>query len=586
MYFGGSKVDSLLEKHILIAGKKQLADLVIKNAKIINVFTKEIMEADVAICDGVIVGVGDYEGKQIYDAKNKYLVPGLIDGHVHIESSLLSPKEFAKISLIHGVTSVVTDPHEIGNVAGSTGLDFMIDDARSVPMNIFVMLPSCVPVTPFETNGATLDAASFIPFLERPEVLGLAEVMNYQAVATNEATIIDKLRLMKNKNKKIDGHAAGIHGDDLNVYLAAGIRTDHEATTAEEARERLALGMYLMIREGTVAKDLHALYPAITPENSRRCLFVTDDKLIDDLVSEGSIDHIIRQVVQLGMDPLQAIQMATLNAAECFGLDHLGAIAPGYQADFFLTDDLTTLPIVDVFTQGNLVVEQGEIIQDRFPTQPNPFTDNLPAMNVKPLSNTSFALPIHSEQAHVIEIIPNSLLTNDLIEMVSVKDGFFEPSIENDWLKIAVIERHHQTGNIGVGIVKGFQLKDGALATTVAHDSHNIVVVGTNDEDMLYAANQLIKKGGGMIAVKADKELACLPLPIGGLMSQDPFLEVNTQLVSLTKEAYKLGASQAFDPFLTLSFLTLSVIPELKITDKGLFSFSKFNLIEPSIKKG
>lgn len=579
-------MDSLLEKHILIAGKKQLADLVIKNAKIINVFTKEVMEADVAICDGVIVGVGDYEGKQIYDAKNKYLVPGLIDGHVHIESSLLSPKEFAKISLIHGVTSVVTDPHEIGNVAGSTGLDFMIDDARSVPMNIFVMLPSCVPVTPFETNGATLDAASFIPFLERPEVLGLAEVMNYQAVATNEATIIDKLRLMKNKNKKIDGHAAGIHGDDLNVYLAAGIRTDHEATTAEEARERLALGMYLMIREGTVAKDLHALYPAITPENSRRCLFVTDDKLIDDLVSEGSIDHIIRQVIQLGMDPLQAIQMATLNAAECFGLDHLGAIAPGYQADFFLTDDLTTLPIVDVFTQGNLVVKQGEIIQDRFPTQPNPFTDNLPAMNVKPLSNTSFALPIHSEQAHVIEIIPNSLLTNDLIEMVSVKDGFFEPSIENDWLKIAVIERHHQTGNIGVGIVKGFQLEDGALATTVAHDSHNIVVVGTNDEDMLYAANQLIKKGGGMIAVKADKELACLPLPIGGLMSQDPFLEVNTQLVSLTKEAYKLGASQAFDPFLTLSFLTLSVIPELKITDKGLFSFSKFNLTEPSIKKG
>ena len=579
-------MDSLLEKHIIIAGKKQHADLVIKNAKIINVFTKEVMEADVAICDGVIVGVGDYEGKQIYDAKNKYLVPGLIDGHVHIESSLLSPKEFAKISLIHGVTSVVTDPHEIGNVAGSTGLDFMIDDARSVPMNIFVMLPSCVPVTPFETNGATLDAASFIPFLERPEVLGLAEVMNYQAVATNEATIIDKLRLMKNKNKKIDGHAAGIHGDDLNVYLAAGIRTDHEATTAEEARERLALGMYLMIREGTVAKDLHALYPAITPENSRRCLFVTDDKLIDDLVSEGSIDHIIRQVIQLGMDPLQAIQMATLNAAECFGLDHLGAIAPGYQADFFLTDDLTTLPIVDVFTQGNLVVKQGEIIQDRFPTQPNPFTDNLPAMNVKPLSNTSFALPIHSEQAHVIEIIPNSLLTNDLIEMVSVKDGFFEPSIENDWLKIAVIERHHQTGNIGVGIVKGFQLEDGALATTVAHDSHNIVVVGTNDEDMLYAANQLIKKGGGMIAVKADKELACLPLPIGGLMSQDPFLEVNTQLVSLTKEAYKLGASQAFDPFLTLSFLTLSVIPELKITDKGLFSFSKFNLIEPSIKKG
>ncbi len=578
-------MDSLLKKHILVAGKKQLADVVIKNARIVNVFTNEITEGDVAISDGMILGIGTYEGKKTYDAKNKFLVPGLIDGHVHIESSLLSPKEFAKISLLHGVTSVITDPHEIGNVAGSNGLDFMIDDAGSVPMNIFIMLPSCVPVTPFETNGATLDAASFQPFLERPEVLGLAEVMNYQAVATNETSIIDKLQLMRNKKKKIDGHAAGIHGDDLNVYLAAGIHTDHEATTVEEARERLALGMYLMVREGTVAKDLQALYPAITPENSRRCLFVTDDKLIDDLVSEGSIDHIIRQAIQLGMAPLQAIQMATLNAAECFDLDHLGAIAPGYQADFFLTDDLTTLPIIDVFTQGELVVKQGEIVQERFPIHSNPSAENLPAMNVKPLSISSLALPIHSEKAHVIEIIPNSLLTNDLVESVTLKDGLFIPSTENDWLKIAVIERHYQTGNIGLGIVKGFQLKEGALATTVAHDSHNIVVVGTNDEDMLYAAKQLIQKGGGMIAVKDEKECACLPLPIGGLMSQKPFLEVNEQLVALTKEAHHLGASQTFDPFLTLSFLTLSVIPELKMTDKGLFSFSKFDLINPSIEK-
>lgn len=577
-------VESLRTKHILVAGKKEPADLVIKHAQIVNVFTKEILTGDVAICDGKIVGIGQYEGKEIYDAKNQYLVPGLIDGHVHIESSLLSPSEFAKISLLHGVTSIITDPHEIGNVAGSIGLDFMIEDAQSVPMNIFIMLPSCVPVTPFETSGAVLDAQSFIPFLDRPEVLGLAEVMNYQAVANNEKTIIDKLQLMHEKNMKIDGHAAGIQGDELNVYLTAGIKTDHEATNAQEAKERLALGMYLMIREGTVAKDLEALLPVVTPENSRRCLFVTDDKLIDDLVAEGSIDHIIRQAIHLGMEPLQAIQMATLNAAECFGLSQLGAIAPGYQADFFLTNDLTTLPINTVFSNGKIVVEDVQLNLEQFPRQKNTYAQKLPKMDVKPLTVDSFALPLCTEKAHMIEVIPNSLLTNDCLVEVDTKNGVFVPSIANDQLKIAVIERHHRTGNVGVGIVKGFQLKKGALATTVAHDSHNIVVVGTNDEDMLIAANQLIKKGGGMIAVADGQELACLPLPIGGLMSQEPFLAVNEQLVSLTKEAHALGASQSFDPFLTLSFLTLSVIPELKITDKGLFSFSKFSLIEPSIR--
>lgn len=573
----------LLKKHILVAGKKQPADLVIKNARIVNVFTKEIMKGDVAIYDGEIVGIGQYEGKETYDATNQYLVPGLIDGHVHIESSLLSPKEFAKISLLHGVTTVITDPHEIGNVAGSVGLDFMIADAKKIPMNIYFMLPSCVPVTPFETNGATLDAQSFIPFLDHPEVLGLAEVMNYQSVAANEEQIIEKLQLMHEKNKKIDGHAAGVNGDALNVYLVAGITTDHEATTVEEAKERLNLGMYLMIREGTVAKDLKALLPAVTPENSRRCLFVTDDKLINDLVSEGSIDHILRQAIDLGLDPLQAIQMATLNAAECFGIKNIGAIAPGYQADFFLTDDLKTLPIKDVFVKGKMTVRENNLRTEQFPVQVNDYVKKLPKMNVQPLTADSFTLSLTTKKAHVIEIIPNQLLTNDRIEEVSLHEGRFIPSIEHDQLKIAVIERHHQTGNVGIGIVKGFQLKKGALATTIAHDSHNIVVVGTNDEDMRAAANHLIQTGGGMIAVEDGKVLSCLPLPIGGLMSQEPFSVVNERLLLLTDEAHKLGASQSFNPFLTLSFLTLSVIPELKITDKGLFSFSKFNLIAPSV---
>ncbi|MGM9902786.1 MAG: adenine deaminase [Enterococcus sp.] len=575
-------MDSLLKKQIAVAGKKQPADLVIKNAKIINVFTKTIIEKDVAICEGKIAGIGNYEGREVYDANGQYLVPGLIDGHVHIESSLLSPKEFAKISLLHGVTTVITDPHEIGNVAGSIGLEFMLEDARDASMNIFIMLPSCVPVTPFETSGAVLDARSLAPFLEYPEVLGLAEVMNYQAVASTEQTILEKLALMHQYHKKIDGHAAGIHGDDLNVYLAAGIRTDHEATTAQEAKERLELGMYVMVREGTVAKDLQALLPAITPDNSRRCLFVTDDKLIDDLVSEGSIDHIVRQAVQAGMDPLQAIQMASLNAAECFGLQQLGAVAPGYQADFFLTNDLSTLPINNVFYQGKLVVENQQLTAQVASVTPNLAITALPNIHVAPFGTQAFELTLPSSTAHVIEIIPNSLLTNDLLEEVQLKNGTFHPSIEQDQLKIAVIERHHGTGNIGLGIVKGFQLKEGAFATTVAHDSHNIVVVGTNDEDMLYAANQLIKKGGGMIVVNQQTELACLPLPIGGLMSLEPFTTVNEQLMYLTTQARQLGASNEFDPFLTLSFLTLSVIPELKITDKGLFSFSKFALIPPS----
>lgn len=567
-----------LIQEIQASGKQIPADLVVKNGKIVNVFTRQIMETDLAIKNGKVVGFGSYEGKEILDAKGQFVVPGLIDGHVHIESSLLPPHEFAKISLLHGVTTVITDPHEIGNVAGETGLHYMITDAKATPMNIFTMLPSCVPVTPFETNGTTLTAQNLAPFMTETEVLGLAEVMNYHAVAQTEAEIIAKITAIQQAGGVIDGHAAGIAAEELAVYPTAQIRTDHEAVNAKEAQARLELGMYLMIREGTVAKDLHAILPVVNEATARRCLFVTDDKLIDDLVEEGSIDHILRLAIAAGLEPLLAIQMATLNAAECFHLRTLGALAPGYQADFFLTDDLTSLPIYDVFVKGQQVVSQQKLVTDLFPkATENPLLAELPDMSAAPLTKTSFQLPVNG-LAKIIEVIPNSLITKQVVATVPTEDQLFMPSIEEDFLKIAVVERHHATGNIGLGIVKGFQLQTGALATSVSHDSHNIVVVGTNDEDMLSAVNRLLETGGGMIVVNQQQEIQRLPLAIGGLMSTLGYQETYQRLVALTDAAHYQGASSDFDPFLTLSFLTLSVIPELKITDRGLFSFSEFAL--------
>ncbi len=564
---------------IKTAGKREPADLVIKNGQVVNVFTRRITTADIAITDGMIVGLGAYEGKKVFDAAGQFVVPGLIDGHVHIESSLLPPHEFAKVSLLHGVTTVVTDPHEIANVAGVTGIQYMIDDAQKVPMNIFTMLPSSVPVTAFETSGASLAAEDLVSFMADKHVLGLAEVMNYQAVAHTEKEIIDKIVGIKAAGGVVDGHAAGISPDELAVYATAGIRTDHEAVNLDEALARLELGFYLMIREGTVAKDLHALLPVVNETTARRCLFVTDDKLIDDLLEEGSIDHCLRLAIKQGLDPLLAIQMATLNAAECFELRTIGAIAPGYQADFFLTDDLTTLAATDVFVKGQQVVAEGQLQEQLFPTaSSNPYLKKLPSMNALPLTKDSFSLPLKSTQVKVIEIIPNSLITNQLIETVTLEKGSFSPSIKEDLLKIAVVERHRQTGNIGLGIVKGFQLQHGALATSVSHDSHNIVVVGTNDADMLFAVERLLQTGGGIIAVRDQKELACLPLAIGGLMSQLGYQETFESLKRLNAAAEKLGANPHFDPYLTLSFLTLSVIPELKLTDMGLFTFSTFSL--------
>ncbi|BAU28490.1 adenine deaminase [Aneurinibacillus soli] len=577
--------DSILKKRILVAGKVIPADMVVKQGKILNVFTGEFMEGDIAIVDGIIAGIGSYEGDEIIDAQGKIIVPGFIDAHVHIESAMLTPQEFAKVVLQHGVTTVMTDPHEIANVAGADGIRYMIDSAKDLPLDIFVMLPSCVPATPFETNGAKLDEEQLLPFMSDPKVLGLAEVMDFPAVLSGDKVMLDKIRMTQSHGGVIDGHAAGLKREDLNIYMAAGIRTDHESINSKEAKDRLDLGMYLMIREGTVAKDLEALLPVITQQNSRRCLFVTDDKLVDDLLEEGSVDHIVRQAIQKGLDPIIAIQMVTLNAAECFGLRNIGAVAPGYQADFLLLDDLNTISIQQVYKKGTCIVDNGRIVEESFPKMQTTqdLSHVLPKMNPKEVKLEDLEIPLSSDVCNVIEIIPNSLVTYHRKEKVNVQNRLFCSSTEKDQLKLAVIERHKATGNVGVGIVKGFQLKKGAIASTVGHDSHNIVVIGTSDEEMLLAIEQVIKTNGGLAVVEGKEVLASLSLPVAGLMSEEKYETVYQSLKKLNEALSIIGSPKTFNPFLTLSFLTLPVIPQLKLTDKGLFQFSSFSHINVQV---
>lgn len=591
------EMKAALKKRIAVAGKRLPADLVVKNGRIVNVFTGGIMEGDLAVADGVIAGIGSYEGRETVDAAGRWIIPGLIDGHVHIESSLLTPRQFSKILLQHGVTTAITDPHEMANVAGEDGIRYMLEDAAGLPMDIYLMLPSCVPATEFETGGARLAAAHMEPFLGHPRVLGLAEVMDFPSVRDGKDEMLDKLAMTLSGGGAIDGHAAGAGREDLNVYLSAGIRTDHEAVTVREALDRLELGMYLMIREGTAAKELEALLPAVTAANSRRCLLVTDDKLPDDLIEEGSVDHSIRLAVKKGLAPVTAVQMATLNAAECFGLHDRGAIAPGRLADFVLLDDLERVAIHQVYKNGVCVVNQGKLNEAAYSpigcgTKIGHAAEvgngaeignaagigkmGLPGLSVKPVAAEQLAIPLTSELCHVIGIIPNKLVTEHLQEAVDVRDGRFCPSIEKDQLKMAVLERHRGTGSMGLGIVKGFQLKKGAIAASISHDSHNLVVVGTTDQDMLDALQEIIRLGGGMAVTEGGRVLSSLALPVAGLMTDRPYEEAYRGMKELNKALRAIGAPDTFHPFLTLSFLTLPVIPQLKLTDRGLFDFASF----------
>ncbi|MCD2225754.1 adenine deaminase [Listeria cossartiae] len=568
-----------LQERVAVSDGRAKADLVITNGRIINVFSGEIMDGDIAIKNGYIAGIGDFpEAEKVIDAAGAFIAPGFIDAHVHVESAMVTPAEFARVLLPNGVTTIVTDPHEIANVAGEKGIEFMLEDAKGAPLDMFVMLPSSVPATDGEHNGETLHAEKLHPLYRHEKVIGLAEVMDFPSVAKGSSDILTKIIDAKKEGGRIDGHGAGLTSADLNNYLAVGIRTDHESTTAKEATDRLRAGMFVMLREGTVGRDLLQTIPAVSEKNSHRFCFCTDDKLINDLITEGSINYNIRLAINNGIEPITAIQMATINAANCHNLPYLGAIAAGYQADIVFLKDLKTVEISKVLKNGEVVVENGVRNEAAFHKQAEvPFVS--PPINHH-LRLQDLALPLTKETCYVIGMQPNSLFTEKRIEQVTIQNGKFVPNVKNDLLKMAVVERHHDTGCVGVGIVKGFGLTEGAIATTVAHDSHNIVAVGVSDEAMKAAIDHITKTGGGIAVVDSTgKVLHDLALPIAGLLSDKPYEEVEIDLAGLLKAFNQISSAKGFDPFLTLSFLTLPVIPELKLTDQGLFDFATFQII-------
>ncbi|MGG4490725.1 adenine deaminase [Metabacillus idriensis] len=560
--------------------KRKKADIVFKNAQIVDVFNLDIVKGDVAVTNGRIIGIGDYSGMEEIDVSGKYLCPGLIDGHVHIESSMVPPHEFAKVVLPHGVTTVIADPHEIANVSGIKGIQYMLDSSEGILLDVFVMLPSSVPATSFEHAGARLEADDLEPLFKHDRVIGLAEVMDYVAVQTASESMVNKLEMTSRHSRVIDGHMAGLSADMINVYRAAGIMTDHEVTNEEEAKERVQRGMYVLIRQGSVAKDLPNVIGAVNVRNSRRFLFCTDDKHLDDLAAEGSIDHNIRLAVQHGVEPAAAIQMATLNAAECYGLEDKGAVAPGYEADLLILNSLNDFQIEQVYKAGKLAAHVDKAKKDEHQSIKTP-ADLLNTFHLNELKPSDLDLTLTKDQpVPIIEIIPNQLVTRKIYEQTSVSGGIFQPSAELDHIKLIMAERHKNTGLIGKGIVKGFQLKRGAIATSIAHDSHNLIAAGTNDADLLLALQVLKSSAGGLAVVQDGNILAQLPLSISGLMSDQPYDEVLSGLHSIHEALKKAGLPDTFNPFLTLSFLGLPVIPELKITCQGIFDVTAFAHLE------
>lgn len=551
------------------------ADLLLKNARIVNVFTGEIEETSVAISGSHIVGLGDYAAQKITDVKGAYVAPGFIDAHVHIESALVPPYEFARAVVPHGVTTVVVDPHEIANVLGKEGIRYMLDASKYTPFSVYVMASSCVPATHLETSGATLRWSDLIEFKNDPWVLGLAEVMNYPGVVNGDLEVLDKLRAFA--DKRMDGHCPGLTGRDLEAYVASGIASDHECTTVEEANEKLRRGMYVMLREASNAHNLLTLLPIINARTARRVLFCTDDRLPDDLMDQGSIDYIVRTAIQNGVDPVTAITIATLNAAEYFGLTDRGAIAPGKRADIVVFNNFDEMKIERVYYGGKRVVYRGKLEPDDHERSRPPIRNT---MNVD-WSRVDLRVRTDAAAAtlRVIGLIPGQLVTREEFDRALIQNGQIVSDTERDILKMAVIERHHATGNVGLGFVRGFNLKSGAIGSSVGHDSHNILVVGTNDDDMLSAARAIAAMQGGFVAVDKGQVLGRVPLPIGGLMSDQPIERVRAELDHLNAATRKLGCALE-TPFMALSFLALPVIPDLKLTDKGLVDVRKFDFVE------
>lgn len=555
----------------------------LKNGNVINVFTEEIEKTDVLIENGKIIGVGNYTdetAENIIDLTGKFVCPGFIDGHIHIESTMLTPSELAKISLKHGTTSIVADPHEIANVCGKTGIDFMIESSKNLPFNVFLTLPSCVPATPFDESYTTLSADELSGFYAHPRVVGLAEVMNYVGVINNDADLAEKIADAKYFSKAINGHAPLLTGKDLDKYISAGIMDDHECSNIDEAKEKLKKGMRIMIRQGTSAKNLYALLPLMKHPYSERCMLVTDDKHPADLLNYGHIDGIIKESVSLGVSPVTAVKMATLIPAEHFKLDSLGAIATGYNADIVILDNLTDFTVLEVYKDGKKVVENSNALPfEIFPVKSFLLKAVKSSFKLTRLTQEDFLVTPTSNRVRVINTVKNELLTTESIETLdfSLNNGI---DTAKDVIKVATFERHNGTGHRAIGFIKGLNIKDGAIASSVSHDSHNLTIVGASESDMALAGNTVIEMGGGLAVVKDGKVISTLPLPIAGLMSELSAEEVAKQNEQLRQSVRLLGVPSDVEPFMTTAFISLAVIPHLKITTKGLVDVDKFEFVD------
>lgn len=568
----GQKTDRQLaakQRLIAVAAGREKADLVLKNAKYLNVFSNEFLCGDIAVANGLIAGVGKYDGKTEIDVSGKLVLPGFIDAHIHLESSMVTPAEFAKAVVAHGTTTVITDPHEITNVMGIDGVEYMIQASQNLPIDVHFMMPSCVPATEIDESGAELDCKDIDLYLDNKKVLGLAEMMNYVGVINGDKNVLSKIVTSQAHHKKIDGHAPELSGNDLNAYIAAGVYSDHECSTFENALEKLRKGQFIMIREGTAAHNLKALMPLLTQQYYSRCMFATDDKHPSDLLYGGHIDYIVKQALKSGADPIVALKTATHHAARYFLLNNKGAIASGYLADIVVVDNLEDFNVETVFKCGKLVFD-GEVKDFSAPTVDEKLAEKcFDTFHLDSVTPSSFKV---DGKLGLIGLVGGELLTRNLGTADKI-------DVENDILKIACIERHKGTNHIGVGYVKGYSLKSGAVATSVAHDSHNIITVGCNDDDIAVAVNAIKDSNGGIAVVENGKIKALLELPIAGLMSDEPLTTVNEKLENAKSSAYELGADKSIDPFMTLSFLSLPVIPSLRITTKGVFDAENWKML-------
>ena len=565
--YAGKINRKLLKKRRIInaAAGREPADLVLKNATYVNVFSNSLCTADIAVAEGLIVGMGEYSGNEEVDMTGKIVLPGFLDAHIHLESSLVSPKEFVKAVLPHGTTTVVTDPHEIANVMGADGIEYMLQATEGLPVDVRFMLPSCVPATPLDESGAILDYRAIDSFYDHPRVQGLAEMMNFVGIIAGDDQLVEKIVAAQAHHKKIDGHAPDLVGNDLNAYVAAGVYSDHECHDLNDAIAKLERGQFIMIREGTAAQNLDALFPLLCDKYSERCMFCTDDKHPNDLLEKGHIDYMVKKAIALGADPITAVKVACHNAARYFLLNNRGAIAPGYLADFVVIDNFQDFTIEKVFKRGELMVEDG-VVRD-FPAPP------MESYLEERARNTFHVETLTAE--HFSEHRPRGIIGMVNGEITTVDAGYSDRiDVEYDVLKIAVVERHKNTHHIGIGFLQGYGLKSGAVATSVSHDSHNIIVVGTNEADMAAAANRVVELGGGIVVWDGGVPKAEVPLAIAGIMSDEPLVTVNAKLEAAKAAAHDLGVNPGIDPFMTLSFMALPVIPTLRITTRGVFDVS------------